>query len=109
MSDDEQPTALPFKLTPIDPAAPDTRDYAEIEAELKAMRSQHQPLIDEYAKLEAQARAADVSLIEPRRLCPTCKRGDFTSRHPEAMKAQSAIIAANILPPTSRIVGVFSS
>jgi len=75
MSDDEQPTALPFKLTPIDPAAPDTRDYAEIEAELKAMRSQHQPLIDEYAKLEAQARAASAGLLEPRRLCPMCKRG----------------------------------
>ena len=75
MSDDEQPPALPFKLTPIDPTEPDTRDHTEIEAELKAMRSQHQPLIDEYAKLEVQARAASAGLLEPRLLCPTCKRG----------------------------------
>ena len=75
MSDDEQPPALPFKLTPIDPTAPDTRDYAEIEAQLAAIRAEHQPLINEYKKLERQARAADVGLIKPRPLCPTCRKG----------------------------------
>jgi len=65
MRDEEQPPPFP-KLTPIDPTAPDTRDYAEIEAQLAAMLAEHQPLVDEYKKLEMQARAADVGLIEPR-------------------------------------------
>ena len=75
MSDDERPTALPFKLTPIDPTEPDTRDQAKIETGLQALRAEHQPLIDEYAKLVKQARAASAGLLEPRLLCPMCRKG----------------------------------